>query len=91
MKEEPETWGIRTWTYDVNEPQIELQGYPFALNLNIRLLWFVREFLDCLNLESDLSHDEVFEVLPTLERLTNPPLDDHTHSAVRIMSVPLPD
>jgi hypothetical protein len=79
---EPETWGISAWAYDIERPEVQLQGCPFALNLNGRLLWFVREFLAQLQLEIDLSNEEIAASRPPLEQFTNPGLDAAAHSVV---------
>lgn len=90
LREEPETWGISAWSYDIEDPQVQLQGYPFALNLNARLLWFVREFLARLQLETDLTEREISRHRPLPTQLTNPDVNEAAHAVVRILSLPLP-
>lgn len=50
-----------------------------------------REFLKRLDLSAKLSDKEINRSAPTMDEMTNPPLDPTTHRIVRLLTWPLPD
>jgi hypothetical protein len=88
LRENPEDWGIEAWAFDVRDPEVRLKGYPFAVSLNVRLLWFAHEFVRRIQWPQ-AEPDVVSQIAPW--ELTNPPLTEEVHELVRAMSWQLPD
>jgi hypothetical protein len=88
LRENPEDWGIEAWAFDVHDPEVRLKGYPFAVSLNVRLLWFAHEFVRRIQWPQP-KPDVASQIAPW--ELTNPPLTQQVHELVRAMSWQLPE
>jgi hypothetical protein len=81
-----DSWGMQRYDYDAGRVELHLDPYPFAVHLSVHLMSLTGRFLDLLAEGAQLPG--VAERPPW--EFVNPPLDEPSFDAVRIMSWPLP-